>query len=151
MVHPPHVAGSWFLATFQLPSGITNVLQVDLLSGSQGGTWHRVGTGSPKKGGGAFCYYKPTIATYVRATRPPEAWPLANNGAMPLAHGTLEVLQVRKLTQCVRTADNVQIAKLVEHGIPGLINYQGERSLLTFMSVRFRGDSVLCCARITTL
>ena len=46
---------------------------------------------------------------------------------MPLARERLEVLQVRKLTQCVRTEDKAQIAKLVEHGIPGLINYQGEQ------------------------
>ena len=45
---------------------------------------------------------------------------------MPLAESRLEVLQVRKLIQCVRLQDSDQIAKLVQLGIPGLINYQGE-------------------------
>ena len=49
---------------------------------------------------------------------------------MPLARDRLEVLQVRKLVQCVRVGDKVQIAKLVEHGISGLVNYQGD-SLFT--------------------
>ena len=48
---------------------------------------------------------------------------------MPLAHDRLEILQIRKLSQCVRTSDKAQIAKLVEHGIPGLIDYQGEQDL----------------------
>jgi ankyrin repeat protein len=43
---------------------------------------------------------------------------------MPLPHDRLEVLQVRKLVQCVRTGDKAQITKLVQHGISGLINYQ---------------------------
>ena len=49
--------------------------------------------------------------------------------AMPLAHDRLEVLQVRKLVQCVRTGDKAQITKLVQHGISGLINYQGEGTM----------------------
>ena len=53
-----------------------------------------------------------------------------NPTAMPLARDRLEVLQVRKLVQCVRVGDKVQIAKLVEHGISGLVNYQGD-SLFT--------------------
>lgn len=44
---------------------------------------------------------------------------------MPLADSRLEVLQVRKLIQCVRSQDSAQIAKLVEHGIPGVLDYQG--------------------------
>ena len=44
---------------------------------------------------------------------------------MPLADSRLEVLQVRKLIQCVRLQDSAQVAKLVELGISGLINYQG--------------------------
>ena len=46
---------------------------------------------------------------------------------MPLAESRLEILQVRKLIQCVRAEDSVQIAKLVHLGIPGLVNYQGKR------------------------
>lgn len=45
---------------------------------------------------------------------------------MPLAKSRLEVLQVRKLIQCVRTQDSTQIAKMAEQGIYGLLNYQGE-------------------------
>ena len=45
---------------------------------------------------------------------------------MPLAATRLEILQVRKLIQCVRQQDSTQIAKLVELGIFGVINYQGE-------------------------
>lgn len=47
---------------------------------------------------------------------------------MPLAESRLEILQVRKLIQCVRGEDSSQIAKLVQLGIPGLVNYQGECS-----------------------
>lgn len=47
---------------------------------------------------------------------------------MPVAESRLEILQVRKLIQCVRLKDSAQIAKLVQLGIPGLINYQGEFS-----------------------
>lgn len=44
---------------------------------------------------------------------------------MPLALSRLEVLQVRKLIQCVREKENAQIAKMAELGIDGLLNYQG--------------------------
>jgi len=47
---------------------------------------------------------------------------------MPVAESRLEILQARKLIQCVRLKDSAQIAKLVQLGIPGLINYQGEFS-----------------------
>lgn len=47
---------------------------------------------------------------------------------MPVAESRLEILQARKLIQCVRLKDSAQIAKLVQLGIPGLINYQGELS-----------------------
>ena len=46
---------------------------------------------------------------------------------MPVAESRLEVLQVRKLIQCVRLQDSTQVTKLVELGISGLINYQGKR------------------------
>lgn len=64
---------------------------------------------------------------------------------MPLAESRLEVLQVRKLIQCVRLQDSDQIAKLVQLGIPGLINYQGESC---FISVKYMGVSecVLWCS-----
>ena len=55
---------------------------------------------------------------------------------MPLAESRLEVLQVRKLIQCVRLQDSDQIAKLVQLGIPGLINYQGESFFLPVKYVR---------------
>ena len=45
---------------------------------------------------------------------------------MPLAVTRLEILQVRKLIQCVRQQDSAQIAKLVELGIYGVIDYQGK-------------------------
>lgn len=44
---------------------------------------------------------------------------------MPLAVSRLEVLQVRKLIQCVRQKDNQQIAKMAELGIEMLLDYQG--------------------------
>ena len=45
---------------------------------------------------------------------------------MPLASTRLEILQVRKLIQCVREKDSAQIAKMAELGIHGLMNCQGE-------------------------
>lgn len=45
---------------------------------------------------------------------------------MPIADDRLEVLQVRKLIQCVRLQDSAQIAKLVKLGISNLVNYQGK-------------------------
>lgn len=45
---------------------------------------------------------------------------------MPLAKTRLEVVQVRKLIQCVRTQDGPQIAKMAEQGVHGLLNCQGE-------------------------
>ena len=45
--------------------------------------------------------------------------------AMPLAQTRLEVLQVRKLSQCVRDQDSDQVSKLISMGIPDLVNYQG--------------------------
>ena len=51
--------------------------------------------------------------------------PLRQTTWMPLATSRLEILQVRKLIQCVREQDSPQIAKLVELGIYGVIDYQG--------------------------
>ena len=45
--------------------------------------------------------------------------------AMPLARTRLEVLQVRKLSQCIREQDADQVSKLISLGIPDLVNYQG--------------------------
>ncbi len=44
---------------------------------------------------------------------------------MPLAASRLEVLQVRKLIQCVRQQDLPQITKMIELGVSDLLNYQG--------------------------
>lgn len=44
---------------------------------------------------------------------------------MPLAESRLEILQVRKLINCVRMKETAAIRKLIENGIHGLINYQG--------------------------
>ena len=49
---------------------------------------------------------------------------------MPLAKDRLEVLQVRKLIQCVRTHDTTQINKMAEQGVPGVFDIQGESALL---------------------
>ena len=43
---------------------------------------------------------------------------------MPLARSRLEILQIRKLIQCVRSQDVAQIIKLIQMGINGLVNYQ---------------------------
>ena len=52
---------------------------------------------------------------------------------MPVAQTRLEILQICKLLQCVREEDTAQIAKLVESGVPNLINYnepnEGETAL----------------------
>ena len=44
---------------------------------------------------------------------------------MPLAQTRLEVLQIRKLIQCVREHDVTQIEKIAELGIAGVLDYQG--------------------------
>ena len=44
---------------------------------------------------------------------------------MPLAVARLEILQVRKLIQCVRDKDTDQISKIAELGIEGVLDYQG--------------------------
>ena len=44
---------------------------------------------------------------------------------MPLAVSRLEILQVRKLIQCVRQQDLPQIMKMIELGIDNLMDYQG--------------------------
>lgn len=44
---------------------------------------------------------------------------------MPLAVTKLEILQVRKLIQCVRQEDSHQITKMAELGIDKLLDYQG--------------------------
>jgi ankyrin repeat protein len=52
---------------------------------------------------------------------------------MPTAQTRLEILQICKLLQCVREEDKEQIKKLVDSGVPLLINYnepnEGETAL----------------------
>lgn len=48
---------------------------------------------------------------------------------MSVAGTRLEILQVRKLIQCVRDADTTQISKIVELGVPNIVNYQGNDTL----------------------
>ena len=45
---------------------------------------------------------------------------------MAIAKDRLEVLQVRKLIQCVRERDELQIDKIVEKGVPNIISFQGK-------------------------
>lgn len=52
---------------------------------------------------------------------------------MPLAVTRLELLQVRKLIQCVRQQDLPQIIKLVELGVEGLVDYQGIIAIKTIL------------------
>ena len=47
---------------------------------------------------------------------------------MPIAVSRLEILQVRKLIQCVREKDSAQIEKMAQLGIEGLLDFQGEHS-----------------------
>lgn len=44
---------------------------------------------------------------------------------MPIAISRLEVLQVRKLIQCVREKDSSQIDKMIELGVPNIVDLQG--------------------------
>ena len=62
---------------------------------------------------------------------------------MPLARSRLEILQIRKLIQYVRQQDVVQIFKMIELGVPGLINYQGSYNHLIYESgVYYHGNEV---------
>ena len=45
---------------------------------------------------------------------------------MPLAQSRLEILQVRKLINCVRMKETPAIKKLIENGIQNLVNFQGK-------------------------
>ena len=53
---------------------------------------------------------------------------------MPIAKDQVEILQVKKLLQCVRTEDYDQINKLCEKGVKYLINYnepvEGQTALI---------------------
>lgn len=42
---------------------------------------------------------------------------------MPVACSHLERLQLRKMLQCVRDSNEEQLAKIVLHGVPNIINY----------------------------
>ncbi|XP_019849609.1 PREDICTED: ankyrin repeat and EF-hand domain-containing protein 1-like isoform X1 [Amphimedon queenslandica] len=55
--------------------------------------------------------------------------------AMPLASNELEILQVRKLIYCTREQDKAQILKLLEGGIPNLVNYQDPNNGTTALHV----------------
>ena len=57
---------------------------------------------------------------------------------MPLASNELEISQVRKLIQCTRQQDKPQILKLLEGGIPNLVNYQGRQALCWLQSSFFQ-------------
>lgn len=46
---------------------------------------------------------------------------------MPLAQSRLEILQVRKLINCVRMKEIPAIKKLIENGIHDLVNFQGKQ------------------------
>lgn len=52
---------------------------------------------------------------------------------MPVAQTRLEILQVHKFLQCVRSKDKAQIEKLCSNGVPHLVNYsepeEGETGL----------------------
>ena len=55
---------------------------------------------------------------------------------MPVANDRLAKLQVLKLIQAVRDKDHEQIRKLVDQGLPDLVNYSGrfiKLSLLFFL------------------
>lgn len=54
---------------------------------------------------------------------------------MPVAGDRLQTLQVCKLLQCVREKDMNQITKLINHGIPYLINYNDANDGLTALGV----------------
>ena len=57
---------------------------------------------------------------------------------MPLAKSRLEILQVRKLIQCVRDRDVPQIEKMAELGLLGVLDFQGVCVLCCV---------VLCCSQ----
>lgn len=54
---------------------------------------------------------------------------------MPIAEKRLEKLQICKLLQCVREKDMVQIQKLINHGVPHLINFNDANEGFTALGV----------------
>lgn len=48
---------------------------------------------------------------------------------MPVADERLSSLQVLKLLQAVHNKDTDNIRKLVQHGLPNLVNYAGKKKL----------------------
>ena len=44
---------------------------------------------------------------------------------MPIAISRLEVLQIRKLIHCVRERESDQIDKMMELGVPNVVDLQG--------------------------
>lgn len=55
--------------------------------------------------------------------------------AMPKAKTRLEVLQVSTLLKCVYTGDQIQIKKIIESGVPDIINYQEPKDGETALTV----------------
>ncbi|XP_018649899.1 putative ankyrin repeat domain protein [Schistosoma mansoni] len=61
---------------------------------------------------------------------------------MPIADSRLERLQIRKLLQCVNNKDIDQIKKLIEHGVPNLINYNDPDNGITAVISAVKSDDV---------
>lgn len=61
---------------------------------------------------------------------------------MPIANSRLERLQIRKLLQCVNNKDVDQIKKLIEHGVPNLINYNDPDNGATTVISAVKSDDI---------
>ncbi|CAH8840464.1 unnamed protein product [Trichobilharzia szidati] len=61
---------------------------------------------------------------------------------MPIANSRLERLQLKKLLQCVNNKDVDQIRKLVEHGVPNIINYNDPDNGLTAVISAVKSDDI---------
>ncbi|CAH8515890.1 unnamed protein product [Heterobilharzia americana] len=61
---------------------------------------------------------------------------------MPIANSRLERLQLKKLLQCINGKDLDQIKKLVEHGVPNIINYNDPDNGITAMISAVKSDDI---------
>ena len=61
---------------------------------------------------------------------------------MPVALTRLETLQTNKLLQCIRQRNFSQIEKLVQNGVPNLLNYNDPNNGETGLTLAVAGNDV---------